>query len=107
MSEGGPPIVGSAIVLIHVVKIDLQMTGVGTEQKLNPGGFVVINADNDNGSPVTNGIPARRDFNVAPLPNGVNDPDLVQVNVAVTPAEHLPGYFVLSAANYGTGKISL
>lgn len=40
---------------------------------------VPVNADNDNGSNVTNGIPTQRDFNVNPLPKA--DPDLLQGTV--------------------------
>jgi hypothetical protein len=43
--------------------------------------YVPVNADNDNGSAVTNGIPAKRDFSVNPLP--VNDPELLQGSVVI------------------------
>ncbi len=42
--------------------------------------FVPVNADDDNGSmPVTNGIPPKRDFNVAPMQ--ANDQDLKQATL--------------------------
>jgi hypothetical protein len=45
-------------------------------------GYVPVNADNTNNSAVTNGIPAQRDFNVAPMVDAqthqlVNDTDLL------------------------------
>jgi hypothetical protein len=43
--------------------------------------FVPVNADDDNGSAVTNGIPAQRDFDVAPLP--VNDQDLLAASLEI------------------------
>jgi hypothetical protein len=46
------------------------------------GGYVPVNADDDNGSVITNGIPAQRDFNVQPLPRA--DPDLIQATVSYT-----------------------
>jgi hypothetical protein len=47
------------------------------------GGYVPVNADNDNGSWLSNGIPAQRDFNVQPLPNA--DPDLKAATVSYPP----------------------
>jgi hypothetical protein len=97
-----------ALVTIQVVRLDIQMAGVGAGQKLNPGGFVMVNGDNDNGSAVTDGVPAQRDFNVNPLPAGVNDPDLVQVNIVTNPAiGGLRGFFVLLVDNSATGQIRL
>ncbi|HZT80608.1 MAG TPA: Ig-like domain-containing protein [Gemmataceae bacterium] len=105
-SDNGLLALVPAQVIIHVVKIELQTAGVGAGQKLNPGGFVMINANNDNGSRITNEIPARRDFDVNRMQ--VNDPDLVQVNVAINPANvQLPGFFQLTVTNNGTGRIRL
>jgi hypothetical protein len=42
-------------------------------------GYVPVNADDDNGSALTNGIPAKRDFDIQPLRQ--LDPDLIPVTV--------------------------
>jgi hypothetical protein len=48
--------------------------------------FVPVNADNDNGSAVTNGIPARRDFSVSPIPAGDGDLMWAQLTCVGFPA---------------------
>src|SRR5205823_4175094 len=47
--------------------------------------FIPVNANNTNGSALTNGIPAKRDFNVNPIPGG--DPELVQARVTYGPID--------------------
>ena len=46
--------------------INLIVMRLGEAQEADPGGTVVVNADNDNGSNVTNHVPALRDFDVTP-----------------------------------------
>ena len=65
----------------------ITINGVPAAQKNNPGGFVCVNANNDNGSTITYadgvtsvpsgtwGIPQKRDFNVSPMLKP--DPDLI------------------------------
>jgi hypothetical protein len=55
---------------------NLQMSGLTGAAKLNPGGYFPLNANNDNGSPLTNGWPKTRDLDVSPNPN---EKDLVQI----------------------------
>jgi hypothetical protein len=68
--------------------------------------FIPVNADDDNGSQVTNGIPAQRDFDVAPIPNnGQGDPELKAASVTVN--GNVPGELSWSVNQTGTGKIAL
>ena len=87
-----------ATVKVHVVKIELEEA-----PQLN----VPINADNDNGSPVTNEIPAVRDFDKVMLTRA--DPDLRPVHVRVTPdlPAILPGLFRIKVTSSGYGRIAL
>jgi hypothetical protein len=65
--------------------------------------YVPVNADDDNKSVVTNGIPAKRDFSVAPLP--INDPELLPGSVTLN---DLSGGAWAMAINYsGNGRIAL
>jgi len=66
---------------VYVFTANLTMTGVAAGQKLTPGGYVPLNANNDNGSVVTNGLPATRDKDTSPIPN---EKDLVQITLGVT-----------------------
>jgi hypothetical protein len=70
---------------------------------LNAPAFIPVNADDDNGSQVTNGIPAQRDFNVWPIPGG--DPELQSASVTVNC--NVPGELAWSAYQIGTGRIAL
>ena len=65
---------------------------------------VPVNADNDNGSKVTNGIPAQRDFNVQPLANA--DPDLQQATVTAAGAP-AGGTWTEHLTQNGVGQIAL
>lgn len=85
------------------MKIELVMDGVANNQKLNPGGFVPLNADNDNGSVVTNRIPAVRDFAVHPIPD---EDDLVKVAIYANAAPS-SGIFALRVSNHGKARIRL
>jgi VCBS repeat-containing protein len=91
-----------AAVKLNVVRVGLD-GWVPQAQKLNPGGFVRVNANNNNGSAVTNEVPAVRDFNAARL--GAADPDLQQVNLTVPAGARLPGLFGLTISNDRTGRI--
>ncbi|HEY1379959.1 MAG TPA: Calx-beta domain-containing protein, partial [Gemmataceae bacterium] len=86
------PVFANAVVTIFVVKVDLQMVGVDPAHKLDVGGFVPVNANNDNGSLVTNEIPADRDFDAFFNQNGARfaDPDLVPIDIVITPNVGLP-----------------
>jgi VCBS repeat-containing protein len=113
---------------IVVPSINLNVPGVAADQKITVGGFIPVNANNDNGSGIlvwASGIrgprkpyeiPALRDFDVpfksARNPNGqawFRDPDLVQVPVTVTKPVNivLPGTFSFSINTWGWGKVRL
>jgi hypothetical protein len=70
------------------------------------GGYVPVNADDDNGSALTpatgGGIPAQRDFNKQPLP--VADPDLKQATVSYLAGNIL---FVKAVSTGGDGRVQL
>jgi hypothetical protein len=63
----------------YVYQANLNMS-VAAGQKLDPGAFVPLNANNDNGSTVANGIPAVRDKDTSPIPN---EKDLVKTVLQV------------------------
>jgi hypothetical protein len=76
---------------------DIEINGVPTAQKKNPGGYVQVNANNDNGSaltyadgktklvaPNTYGIPQMRDFDPKNVKLAAADPDLVQITLKTT-----------------------
>jgi hypothetical protein len=65
---------------------------------------VPVNADNDNGSAVTNGIPTQRDFNVSPLTKA--DPDLLQATITAAGVAG-GGTWQENLTQNGKGKISL
>lgn len=64
------------------------MEGVLEAHELEPGGFLPVNANNDNGSRLTNFIPEVRDRDLSPMP--VDDPDLRQITLSVQPV-NIPG----------------
>jgi hypothetical protein len=71
------------------------------------GTYVPVNADNDNGSVFkAPGIPTTRDLNSFKTLTKV-DPELQQVNIAVTPGGVLPGSFRLTFSTAGTGSVRL
>jgi hypothetical protein len=53
--------------------------------------YVPVNADNDNNSPMNNGIPRNRDFNKSPI---AAEDDLVKVDVFYSPM-NADGYFTI------------
>jgi hypothetical protein len=60
-------------------------------------GYIPVNANDTNGSPLTNGIPQTRDFSAAPILGG--DPELIQAS-----ATYLPGKITgISVVNNGNG----
>ena len=62
---------------VYVVKVNVNMEGVAEEKEINPGGYVPVNEDDDNG----NGIEDRYD------PGSVNgEDDLVAISLSVSPA---------------------
>jgi hypothetical protein len=65
------------------------------------GGYVPVNADDDNGSALTNGIPAKRDFDVQPMT--VADPELIQATVSYPPGT----ITAVSLVFTGNGKAAL
>jgi hypothetical protein len=78
--------------------------------------YIPVNADDDNGSPMTDGIPVRRDFSVQPLEdaqtgNPVDDKDLVKAVVSFGP-DGLPGHgpsniLSVSVSYAGSGRVEL
>jgi hypothetical protein len=68
---------------------------------------VPVNADDDNKSVVTNGIPAKRDFNVTVDVNGnqFNDPELLQASVSLHDLNG--GAWGMSITYSGNGTIKL
>lgn len=90
---------------VYVFLADLQMAGVGAGQKLDPGGYVPLNANNDNKSVITNGVPAVRDKDTSPIEK---EQDLVQVTMAIKSGlpPDWPVAYTLSAAQNGHGRIT-
>jgi hypothetical protein len=72
-----------------------EMPGVNAKDLVAKGGFIPINADNDNGSAVTNGKPAVRDFDRLTA-MAAADLDLKEIKVTINAAAAMPGTFVLS-----------
>jgi VCBS repeat-containing protein len=104
---------------VIVPTVWVNVAGVAAGNNLNPGGFVAVNANNDNGSAVKDEIPALRDFNV-PFKtifnlNGQNwfrDPDLVPGSFFAAPAAPPvwnggQGTITFSLTYTGTGRIRL
>ena len=67
------------VIYAKTIAVDLELAGVSEEDEESIGGFVPVNADNDNGSVVTHFIPAIRDFDAA----NYTDDDLVSLQVLV------------------------
>jgi len=67
--------------------------------------YVPVNADDDNGSGVTFGIPAKRDFDVSPLQ--VNDPELLPGTLEGVGLPAGGTWVVTSYSTGGTGQIRL
>ena len=88
------------IIPLHV---DLDIDGTAEPEEGPRGGFVPVNADNDNGSVVTDGIPATRDFQT----DDYLDDDLVAVSLATSILSSLGGEFRLSKTENGRGRIKV
>jgi hypothetical protein len=86
---------------IIVPKVDLEIDNVSEDDEESVGGFVPVNADNDNGSAVTYHIPATRDFDA----NGYTDDDLVPVSLRLEPATGLSGTLRLRKVEGGRDRI--
>src|SRR6266849_1193091 len=67
--------------------------------------YVPVNADNDNGSAVTNGIPTQRDFSVNPL--SVNDPELLQATLTTSGLPNTGTWGITIVTTPGAGNIAL
>jgi hypothetical protein len=102
--------------VLKIVNVDLQMPGVSADHKLDRGGYVPVNANDDNGSTITNEIPTKRDFDANPMPRSdpnnansprIEDPDLVRVDINITPNLPAQGSYALSVTNSGAGQIKL
>jgi hypothetical protein len=77
---------------------------------MSVGAFVPINANDDNGSPITNEIPTDRDFDTNLDFNTAQpflDPDLVPATVTVNPNVGLPGTVSISVGPESVGQIRL
>jgi hypothetical protein len=86
-------------------KVEITMDGVKDTDKQKVGGYVPLNANNDNGSKVDirSRLPAKRDLEVNPIKN---EKDLVQINLSVAGA--MAGDTVkLSVTNTGRARIKV
>jgi hypothetical protein len=99
-----PLISGPNVNISHARFSPLVLPPPSVELNLAQYPYIPVNADNDNGSNVTNGIPAKRDFNVSPLPK--IDPDLVQAVVQAVDVG-AGGAWTMNLTQKGQGKISL
>jgi hypothetical protein len=97
---------------------EIEITGVDPTKKLNPGGYVQVNANNDNGSQLLYadlktvvpaggyGIPKMRDFDPANVKLVKPDPDLVQIPLTTNNLKAGgPENIVLSVAIVGRAKV--
>ena len=62
----------------------IEMNGVNDKDKQSPGCYVPLNANNDNGSDVTDHIPAHYDFALVDAQK-FSDPDLIAFTIGVLP----------------------
>ncbi len=94
------------VITLYTYCANLGMNGVAANGKLNPGGNVGVNADNQNGSAVTNNIPAKRDFEKNPIPN---ETDLASITLACDNncPPGTPFNFQFTATNNGRARISV
>ncbi|HEX5135784.1 MAG TPA: hypothetical protein VFY93_02350 [Planctomycetota bacterium] len=93
---------------VRVVMLDMDLDNLADNDEENPGGFVALNCDNDNGSNAvanTNGwIPSTRDFSTHPI---ANEDDLQRITLTVQGADDLPGEFRLRVVNHGRDRIAI
>jgi len=103
-----------------VPTIDITIAGVPRAQQNNPGGYVAVNANNDNGSnltyadgktvvPVgTYGIPTMRDFDPKNVKLAAADPDLLLLTISTLGLKAGgPETIVLSVTSAGRAKVQL
>lgn len=88
---------------VSILKVDLGISGVAEADEETVGGFVPVNADNDNGSTVTDRIPATRDFDAS----NYTDDDLVPISVLLQPAFGLSGTLRLRKAENGRDRVKI
>jgi len=90
---------------LNAIEIDLDIDTVADDDEENPGGFVRINGDNDNGSSwvagTSNTIPTVRDLQTQPVPN---ENDLLVLQISAQP-DDLEGEFRLQVTYTGEGRI--
>ncbi len=94
---------GGVEVQVNVIKVDLDIGSVSDADEETVGGFVPVNADNDNGSTVTNHIPATRDFDA----DGYTDDDLVPISLSLQPTTGLSGTLRLRKVESGRDRIKV
>lgn len=114
---GDPPLLHwQAKVFVHVIEFyDGNDTRIPADTAL----VVPVNADNDNGSawipvskpasyPELDGrLPESRDFEVSPLPNGIEDDDLVEIRLIAKNGIPSGGAILLSAEMDNRSKIAM
>jgi hypothetical protein len=88
---------------VNVLKVDLDVGTVSETDEETVGGFVPVNADNDNGSTMTDHIPATRDFDA----NGYTDNDLVPISLSLQPTTGLSGTLQLRKVEGGRDRIKV
>ena len=93
----------TAAAFVDVLKLDLDIGSVSEEDEETVGGFVPVNADNDNGSTVTHDIPATRDFDT----DGYTDDDLVPISLSLQPTTGLSGTLRLRKVEGGRDRIKV
>ncbi len=86
-----------------VLKVDLSIGTVAEADEETVGGFVPVNADNDNGSTVTHHIPATRDFDT----DGYTDDDLVPISLGLEPTTGLSCTLRLRKVEGGRDRIKV
>jgi hypothetical protein len=100
-------------VKIYVIRLRLTIGGLNHSSNMSVGTSVIVNANNDNGSPVTSTIPQRRDLELSPLRDFAtgtlkDDDDLVAVEQSISPTDwELRGIVDVKVIENGTGKIKL
>jgi len=87
---------------VTFAKIDIAINGLDEEDEISIGAFVPINADNDNGSIVSNFIAACRDFDAT----NYFDDDLVELTIDHG-NDNLEGQLKLSKTENGRDQIKL
>ena len=89
---------------IIILKVDLEIDGVSEVDEETTGAFVPVNADNDNGSTLTDLIPATRDFDTSSI--NAED-DLVQITLGIEPSGLLSGLLRLRKVENGRAMVKV